>query len=115
MSYQRVVPRDLFNDVNLLKNLGRLYILTEHLPNVSLDIPDYESDEDFEIEQDEDGNTFVSNICFTVDGEEIELFRPMNSRKSYPLFCIVDDEIIEVFTDDGQLSREFSELLEVDG
>lgn len=107
-SYGRVIPRDLFNDANLLKCYGALYIALEN--NDSLDITMDHHDDTFDIEQTEDGGTYIANIVVSFQGEPMRLERPMNSRKSYPLIWITEDwEYIDIFNDNGTFSAEFLE------
>lgn len=111
MSYLRVIPRDLFNEANLLKCFGRLYINLEtaNLPGVGLE-HDHEA---FNIDQDENsGAIFLTNVTLLVNGHEIRLECPMNSRSPWPLQIIgKDDEVIEVFNADGSFSVEANQFL----
>lgn len=106
MSYFRVIPRDLFNEANLLKCYGRIYINLEtaELPHVEF-IHDGEA---FQVEQDaSDGSLFISNVQLLVNGQPQNLRRPLNSRASWPLE-LVDDEQgnIPVFNADGTFTEE---------
>lgn len=112
MTYTRVIPRDLFNEANLLKCLGRLWIAFEgtSLP-VCLEGP--KPGATFRIEQDQsDGSIFVENVRLLVQGEFWPLYRPLNSRDTWPLWTETPDgETLEVFTNGGELSEEFREAL----
>lgn len=111
MSYERVLPRDLFNEANLLKCIGKLCLL---IHDNMLDLEFEHDGGDFEIHQGTDGETFVANIQFsTPGGEIIHFYRPLNARAAWPLLADIDDEnsLITVFTDDGSISEEFSEAL----
>lgn len=83
--YQRVIPRDLFNEANLLKCVGRLVLLIE---DGKLDWRyDYDNTP-FEIYQDEsDGSIKIANIHFwdTTIGERIYVWNPLNSRAPWPV------------------------------
>lgn len=83
MSYLRVLPRDAFNEANLLKCVGKLTLLIEDqmLPNWT-----YEFDnEAFAIEQDEsDGSISVANIRFFHVGEWVRIYTPMNCKRAWP-------------------------------
>ena len=103
MSYQRVIPRDLFNEGNLLKCLGQLYLELErlNLPDVTL----AHDGEAFEIEQDEsDGSLSVANVAVIFQGERLgQLVRPLNSRAPFPLWLRTDDDDRPLFDDSGRL------------
>lgn len=109
MSYFRVIPRDLFNEANLLKCYGQIYICAEHeepgLVTISSD------GEAFEIHQNEaDGSLTVLNITVRVNGCAVELSRPLNSRDPWPLYATLGDKTVEVFTNAGNFTDEFLEL-----
>lgn len=111
MSYERVIPRDLFNEANLLKCLGKVCLLIHD--NV-LELAFDHDGGAFEIAQGEDGETYVSNIAFhTAGGDQVHLYRPLNARAPWPLLADLDDEhcLIPVFTDDGEISDDFREAL----
>jgi len=123
MTYFRVIPRDLFNEADLLKCYGRLWILLDQtrghkatLGKVTNGIdPGEHSGETFQIVQDSnDGSLTIANVPFRIAGKRFALSRPLNSRDHWPLW--VEDEagdICEpVFTDEGELSPEFLKLLE---
>lgn len=114
MTYRRVIPRDLFNEANLLKCLGALYISLDgdaaHFATfVQDDLPS------FIIEQNmDDGSISVVNIGFHIKGVPYELIRPLNSRRPWPLYCRdltsgADD--VPVFTEQGTLTMEFTKLI----
>jgi len=104
----RVLPRDAFNDANLLKCIGALWIALEGKPGVEWE---YEG-EAFDIQQDEsDGSTFVANVTLYIYDEPVNLTRPLNSRDPYPLYAIGHDEELRVFTDTGQLTEGFKKWL----
>lgn len=116
MSYIRVIPRDLFNEANLLKCLGRLWIALDEAKCghkaqfVTEDVPM------FDIRQNpDDGSTYVANIEFRIGGEKFTLYRPLNSREAWPLYTMRegdwDFEPVAVFNDDGSLSDEMLDLI----
>lgn len=99
MSYQRVLPRDLFNEANLLKCIGRLVLLIEDgkLPGWTYK----HAGNAFIIEQDEsDGSLSVFNILFYFNGGNVHMRRPLNARGPWPLLADGYDECY-VFDDDG--------------
>lgn len=116
MSYVRVLPRDLFNEADLLKCMGRLWIELDRLGTVGARIVE-EDVPSFMIEQDDsDGSIYVSNVTFEIDGVAHRLRRPLNARGAYPLMDLgPDDDFdpIPVFNDDGSFSESFSASLKV--
>ncbi len=112
MSYRRVIPRDLFNEANLLKCLGQLYLhfdkLAPHRVSMELD------GATFDIEQDQaDGSISVGNLIITIKGQYWRHSRPLNSRYPWPLYLLRGDEAIPAFHDSGDLSSELRDLLEL--
>lgn len=110
MTYTRVIPRDLFNEANLLKCYGQIYI---NLERMNVDARLIEPDGAFRIEQnDATGGTWVTNVPFIVRGERVELERPLNSREPFPLYATTrDDAEYCVFNDDGSFTDEFTAFL----
>lgn len=102
--YERVIPRDLFNEANLLKCLGTLYIRLEmlNIPNVEL----YHDGKAFDVIQSEDsGSLHLRNVQLIVNDHEAFLWRPLNSRGAWPLYLTTEEEEeIEVFDEEGALS-----------
>lgn len=115
MSYVRVIPRDLFNEADLLKCLGRLWILLAETRGHNARLGDQESEHDgsaFEIAQDEnDGSIYVINLPFMIGRMEFTPFRPLNSRNAWPLFIHHNFDDIRVFTEEGQFTPEFFGLI----
>ena len=114
MSYERVIPRDLFNESKLLKCLGRLCLLI-HDERCNLRF-DHNTDDypGFRIEQhDYDGSFYCDNLRFYDHfGHRLRLSSCLNSKEPYPLLCTTeDDEEIEVFHDDGELTDEFTQIV----
>lgn len=108
----RIIPRDLFNDANLLKCLGALWIKLDNWRDHDARLEKEPDHTAFDIQQNEaDGSTECVNVIFTRRGERFPLIRPMNSRESYPLWLVTDDDSISVFDDDGELSPEFVEFV----
>lgn len=109
--YMRVIPRDLFNEANLLKCFGQLYLQLEILntPDVEL----LHDGEAFDIGQHGDsGGLYIRNVSLIVRGEAMPIHRPLNSRYAWPLYLTTaDDEEISVFDDNGRLSNEMLQFL----
>lgn len=112
MSYQRVIPRDLFNEANLLKCYGKLCLELDRWPDSVARLEHYGNA--FIIEQDpNDGSLTVYNIRLIIGNETYVMSRPLNSREPWPLYCHLkqNDDVLAVFNDEGELSDEFLGLL----
>ena len=108
----RILPRDAFNDANLLKCVGKLSLLVADTQAGILTLT-YDG-EPFIIEQCEgDGSTFVGNIQFYVGDVPLHVSRPMNAREAWPLYAELYDIEYSVFDNDGNLTPEFKELLNI--
>ena len=111
MTYQRVLPRDLFNESKLLEQIGRI-CLAIHDNEIALN---FEHDgEEFDINLTDCGKLYISNISFTnKEGECIAFTTNYNSRDKNPL-CVTDpkteDEFF-VFDNIGKFSSSFLEML----
>lgn len=114
MSYNRIIPRDLFNEAKLLKCLGQLALVIHDGVGVpsSLKLTHSWEEEGFNIEQDSSsGALFCSNLELTCSRRIIELSQPYNNKDAYPLQFVLDDNGDRVFNDDGTLSDEFLAML----
>ena len=100
----RVLPRDAFNDANLLKCIGKLTLLIEegHLPGLHYE---FDGADQFDIQQDPgDGSTYVANILFFDEqGEPLEFYRSINSRENWPLRMFYKGDEYYVFNEDGDI------------
>lgn len=96
----------------MLKCYGRLYLLSETTPGIEV-VENYEPGEDFGVRQDEnDGSLTLANIDVLINGKQVYLFRPMNSRAPWPLWCQIDDgELVAVFDDHGTFSVDMCALI----
>ena len=114
MGYNRVLPRDLFNEAKLLKCLGQLCLLI-HEGKCSLKVlHDTKYWEGFNVQQDPgEGGLFVVKLRFyTKRGDwEIGAASVLNSQRPYPLVFNSGGAEHPMFTDDGQLSPEYFEHL----
>lgn len=107
MTYMRVIPRDLFNEANLLKCLGRIYINLENLCDCKVTL---ESDgRAFQIDQSQSSGAI--NCANVKLSNGIDFFRPLNSRDPWPLYANLPDDECAVFNDDGTFTAEFLRLL----
>lgn len=117
-AYQRVIPRDLFNEANLLKCLGRLWIVTERYQPHKIVI-EHDGNR-FDVWQDDDGDIGVHNIHIYIGGNQYRVVRPLNSRRSWPLYLerypTERYDRIPVFTEfaEGELHEEMLALLGVE-
>lgn len=108
-NYLRVIPRDLFNEANLLKCYGRLWIVLDETAGHGAR---FETDAvpSFEIEQDpSNGAIYVGNVRLSVYGTYCRLTRPLNSRRSWALYAEPegdDAEPVDVFNEDGNLTAD---------
>lgn len=116
MTYARTIPRDLFNEGDLLKCLGRLWIVLEQNPGHRAELS-HATGHIFTIVQDpSDGAISCSTVTLTVDGVVTPLFRPLNSRYAWPLWARTGDLLgdfddIEVFDASGSLSEDMRKLI----
>lgn len=114
--YQRVLPRDAFNEGNLMTNIGRLWILLDEHRDHDASIVE-EDVEQFDIRQnDATGGLTVTNLTFLVGGIRYYLERPLNSRDKWPLLVSEKDgdedfEPVEIFNDEGGFSADMLRLI----
>lgn len=109
MSYQRVIPRDLFNEGNLLKCYGQLYL---NLEKMGMEECLVHTKNEFRVNQMEgDGSLTIMNVWLKVRGVNYYPNRPLNSRLPYPLYLYDEDGEIEVFNDDGSFTQEMIDFL----
>ena len=112
MAYQRVIPRDLFNEASLLKCYGRLVILLGNLSSRHAAMLAEGDGRPFNIVQSPwDGALTIANLPFIVAGERVRLWRPLNSRDPWPLYADTGDDSMSVFTDEGEFTPEFLALI----
>lgn len=108
MTYTRVLPRDLFNEGNLLNCLGRLWIKLDDRRDHNARLIHAAPSEQFWIYQDpSDGSINSRNVVLVVGTMSVRLFRPLNARDKWPLWVKDGDEDRRVFDLDGELSPEF--------
>jgi len=108
ISYQKVIPRDFFNEAKLLKCLGQLSLLLHNRELVEDADEGLSDHEFFQVRLREDGFLYCANYSFYVADVEIDLYIPYNSMDSYPLlFEDSSCRINSVFKDDGSLSEYF--------
>jgi hypothetical protein len=115
MNYQRVIPRDFFNEAKLLKCMGQLALkVLDKVAPQTLDILD--TGEPFEIYLMECGHLNVGNVTVLINDIPHVFKTPYNSKRNYPL--LVDNEDlgeIEVFNEQGDFTEEFLNYCETCG
>jgi hypothetical protein len=107
LNYDRVLPRDLFNEAKLLKCVGRLCLLIHD--DKAPDGVKFEHNSDaFEIGMTTDGDLTISNIKFFINDKEIMFVTRYNNKANYPFF-VQDEEYLDhrVFDEQGNLDNEF--------
>ena len=111
MNYQRVIPRDLFNEASLLKCLGQLALLHHDRPVEGLEIEHSEPCEGFQVLQDPSSGAIFCPFVRAVNirGDSVVLQRPLNSRQDWPLEIELTDRNITVFTSFGAFHPDFLE------
>jgi len=113
MQYPREIPRDLFNEANLLKCYGQLWLNLEKVPQTQAEMIYINIDNGFDVIQDQsDGSLCLANVALVVRGEHVPLMRPLNSRNPYPLYVVLpDDDLLPVFEDDGKFTEEMKQFI----
>lgn len=116
MTYARVIPRDLFNEGDLLNCLGRLWIKLDERRDHAARLTHYQALGPFDVKQEEaDGSIYVENVLLIVGEFQRPMFRPLNTREKWPLWARFDDEDVRVFGPGGELSPEFWALIRATG
>ena len=110
VKYQRVIPRDFFNEAKLLKCMGvlALKILDYQLPE-GITITIKESSAAFKVDLIDDGSLTVSNYPVKVNGQAVTMKTRYNSKSNFPLICEIDYEEVLVFNEKGEFDEEFIE------
>jgi len=109
INYQRVIPRDFFNESKLLKCLGQLSLLI-HDNKAPVEMKLYTLNEDtepFKIGLNFDGSLELQNWYLEIKGIPYIVSSTYNSKSPYPLFVLRDAVEYEIFNDDGTFSDEF--------
>lgn len=105
--YSRVIPRDLFNESNLLFLLGKLVC---HIEDRRDSLPwriEYDG-KAFDICQDEnDGSINCFNISFFIGDYELIVSRPLNCREKWTLIGLYKGEEYYIFDSNGNVMPNF--------
>lgn len=108
IKYQRVLPRDLFNEAKLLKCFGHLclLILDNKIPPHS-NMLFYSNGKAFDIELYNDGSLSICNIEIWIKDKMYSFFTTYNSKANYPLYLEHLGIQYDVFMEDGTWTDEF--------
>lgn len=110
--YKRVLPRDLYNESNLLKCLGRIALLIEDgFAPQGLQLTNRKPMAGFPVDMHaHDGSIYCPDMILSNRyGVSSLVLRPLNARDPYPVLIEWGDEEIVVFDDGGQFTDEFLE------
>ena len=109
INYQRVLPRDLFNEAKLLKCMGRLTLLIhDRQTPVKMDFE--ENGEPFIIDLMIDGSLTITNLKIFINGEKYLFKTTINCKSNYPLFLYRDLVEYLVFDEAGKFDNDFIEF-----
>lgn len=115
--YQRIIPRDLFNESKLLKCLGQVALLIHEGKTGGKKLVLEHDDSDYSgffIEQDpSDGGLYCSNLKLMYHGREIGLRSIYNNKDPFPMI-FRDEDYAEyiLFEDNGSFTPYFFEWLD---
>ena len=122
-NYQRVIPRDLFNESKLLKCMGRLVLLI-HDNNIpegfelsltkskrGVESRNHgDSSKPFKIGLLQDGSLTITNLQIFVNGVPCIFKTTYNSKSNFPLYLEYELTDYPVFNDKGEFDEEFIEI-----
>jgi hypothetical protein len=116
LKYDRVIPRDFFNESKLLKCMGRvaLLILDGHAP---LQMSFKDSGKSFDIRQlSGDGGLVVVNYPVKIKGKTFFFATAYNSKSNYPLYMHSsyqdDHTVVPVLDSEGEFTQDFLNFCE---
>lgn len=112
--YQRVIPRDLFNESKLLKCIGQVSLLIhDGIDKAGNRTPEgltiNQEGDAFSIALHDDGYLILLNVSIEYLEESLTLGTIYNSKEPYPLYDIVTGT--QVLTDSGTWHQDFLNLL----
>lgn len=111
VKYKREIPRDLFNEAKLLKQLGKIELIINHTGPNKIGLKSEWDREPFDIRQDQgDGSIFVANYHLMLDGEEIHLYNPLNAREDWPMMARYKGEDYYMFNNKGEIMPNFGKV-----
>lgn len=106
--YNRVLPRDAFNESLLLKCIARITLLIEdgELKNFTY----LYNGRSFDIQQDNsDGALYVHNFRLHYKGLHLMHYSPLNNKSRYPMHVIYNFEDYKLFDESGNINKIFKE------
>jgi hypothetical protein len=110
-NYQRVIPRDLFNEAKLLKCMGRL-VLKIHDNNVPVPMTFEHDGNPFKIVQQECGSLRITNLKIFINDKPFIFHSTYNSKSNYCLHVVADDfGEPSVFDENGDWDEEFIDFV----
>lgn len=111
-NYDRVLPRDLFNEAKLLKCIGQLCLKIHDGGSLGVTFDDNNIGS-FDIVLLDDGHLYIRNINFYKNGNIPLLFKTTyNSKRNYPLLLDYNDVEYEVFDESGNYTYEYITFIE---
>jgi hypothetical protein len=110
ISYDRVIPRDLFNEAKLLKCIGRLCLLI-HDGKTPIPITFDHDGGEFRISMTNDGSLIITNIEFSINNQPYYFKTTYNSKSNYPLYMEYEDVDYLVFDESGEFDKEFLDII----
>lgn len=104
--YNRVIPRDLFNEAKLLKCIGNLCLKIHHR-QTPVEMSFEENLQPFEIALMDEGSLVLTNVQIAIKRKLYRFKTVYNSKANYPLYVEKDNCEYLVFNEDGHFSYEF--------
>lgn len=109
--YDRVIPRDFFNEAKLLKCFGQLSLkVLDAMTPEGMNIVIEDSGRPFDIRLMEEGSLTIVNYPVKINDMLVRFKTLYNSKRSYPFYCEINGEEYEVFDDDGNFTDEFKNM-----
>ncbi len=108
-NYNRVIPRDLFNEAKLLKCIGHL-CLKIHDGIVPCKMSFQENGNPFVIELMDEGSLRITNLEIAIKKKVFRFKTTYNSKANYPLYVEHDNCDIPVLDENGVWDTEFLEF-----
>lgn len=113
--YNRVIPRDLFNEAKLLKCMGHLCLkIHDHMTPIVMEIDEEQEDgepiEAFNIGLMDEGYLAIDNLYIRIKDRPYLFKTQYNSKANFPLFIQDDDCEYRVFDERGEWDSEFLEF-----
>jgi hypothetical protein len=104
--YERVIPRDLFNESKLLKCMGRLILLI-HDNLIPVEMMFKDNGKPFKIALMDEGALTIVNLRIFIKGQSFIFKTIYNSKANYPLYVERDYCDYLVFDEKGEFDKQF--------